>query len=81
MSFRLLHWWALSQLRAVFAVCGGAIRRHKAEATSKTRAGAASPSWRVSSGAWMITGAYLGQVLQDGMIPTSRWYDYAFVVQ
>jgi len=29
----------------------------------------------------MITGAYLGQVLQDGMIPTSRWYDYAFVVQ
>lgn len=30
---------------------------------------------------WVIQNAYLGQILQGGMIPTSRWYNYSFTVQ
>jgi hypothetical protein len=30
---------------------------------------------------WRIQNAYFGQVLQGGMIPTSRWYNYSFTVQ
>jgi hypothetical protein len=30
---------------------------------------------------WMIQNVYIGQLIQGGMIPTSRWYNYSFTVQ
>ncbi len=30
---------------------------------------------------WMIQNVYIGQLLQGGMVPTSRWYNYSFTVQ